>query len=1096
MIMKIAKIASRSSTLALTLAALVACKTVAPTSRPPEAPATRPAQELVFARDVAPGVHTPTYALTASDGTGLRLAVLEVRAVVQGPLALTQLRLGFDNPEQRILEGRFTVTLPEGAAVSRFAMKIAGAWQEGEVVERLTATKIYESYMHRRVDPALLEHDAGGRFQARVFPILGGERKELILTYSQELADPHASYRVPLLGLPQLTTLDVRVLLSGADERVLTLERNNYTPEGDLLLAGDLPRISTGVRSGSLVAARVELAADPGATPPPTTTAAWTILLDTSASQAVGFPERVHRLRSLIAALAARAGRDIPVEILGFDQEQVRLYKGPGSGFGDPQIAGVIARGALGATDPASALRWARRAASAGARVVIVSDGIATLGDTHAGALTSAATEARAAGVARIDAVLAGSPADRATLRAATTTRAAAASGVVVDAAQPVDVLVDRLLAPVLHDVAVEVPGSRAVWPRRLDGVQPGDAVVVYAELDEHTPLQVRFKAPLRAQSPGTTAIQRPLLERSWRAAELRELVAQHAQLTTAPERDVLRARIVDLSLAHRVLTPFTALLVLETEADYKQFKLDRRALSDILVIGDAGLEVLQRDLTAVLTRARDATKNLTTPPTPLTPGDVASNLDSDADGIPDAADRCPFQPEDRDGMEDEDGCPDVLAFDNCQIKLTDKIYFKFGDSDIDPRSHKLLDDVRDTLNAAPDLDLWVDGHTDSRGDNRSNTALSQRRVDAVKKHLVEKGRIDPDRLEPRGMGEEVPIADNKHADGRAANRRVEFSLKQCTKIGNDWASSRRRGVPALADQFLAIDQSLTREPAEALRLARAWWSEQPGDLLAALALGRSLAAVGQPSAAARAYASLIDLSPSRAEHRRHAGTRLEAIGALDLAVDTYRHAVQLRPDHPHGHRLLAFALARLGRHAEAFTALEAGLLQKYPPNRFRDVQHILGADLAILGAAWIRGEPAVRPEVERRLAAHKLAVATTPSLHFVLTWEADAADVDLLLLDANGRPAHTHTVVNTTDGYGPDLALFYGISARDHAPYTVHVFYRSRRAMGHALGAVHVLEHDGAGRLGSATLPFVLMQEHAGLDLGVITGSLIPADK
>jgi OOP family OmpA-OmpF porin len=142
----------------------------------------------------------------------------------------------------------------------------------------------------------------------------------------------------------------------------------------------------------------------------------------------------------------------------------------------------------------------------------------------------------------------------------------------------------------------------------------------------------------------------------------------------------------------------------------------------------------------------------------------------------------CRALPEDKDGVEDEDGCPDVLVFDNCQIKLTDKIYFKFNKWDIDPKSFKLLDDVRDTLNAAPDIKVWIDGHTDSKGSNKYNKTLSQKRVDSVKKHLVEKGGIAPERLEPRGMGEEVPIQDNKTADGRAANRRVEFNLKDCTK--------------------------------------------------------------------------------------------------------------------------------------------------------------------------------------------------------------------------------------------------------------------------------------------------------------------------
>ena len=141
----------------------------------------------------------------------------------------------------------------------------------------------------------------------------------------------------------------------------------------------------------------------------------------------------------------------------------------------------------------------------------------------------------------------------------------------------------------------------------------------------------------------------------------------------------------------------------------------------------------------------------------------------------------CRNRPEDFDGDKDEDGCPDLLKIDNCQIKLSDKIYFKFNKWDIDPKSFKVLDEVKDTLNAAPDIKIWIEGHTDSKGSDKYNKKLSQNRVNSVRDYLVKVG-IAADRLEPVGWGEEKPIADNKSADGRAANRRVEFNLKDCKK--------------------------------------------------------------------------------------------------------------------------------------------------------------------------------------------------------------------------------------------------------------------------------------------------------------------------
>src|SRR3954467_483126 len=136
--------------------------------------------------------------LTASDGTGLKLVGYSARAVVEDPLAFTELKLVFENPQDRIIEGQFRVTLPRGATVSRFAMKLDGRWQEGEVVEKQAARRAYEDFLHRRQDPALLEQAAGNEFSARVFPIPARGKKELVVSWSHA---PAGAYVLPLKGL-------------------------------------------------------------------------------------------------------------------------------------------------------------------------------------------------------------------------------------------------------------------------------------------------------------------------------------------------------------------------------------------------------------------------------------------------------------------------------------------------------------------------------------------------------------------------------------------------------------------------------------------------------------------------------------------------------------------------------------------------------------------------------------------------------------------------------------------------------------------------------------------------------------------------------
>jgi OOP family OmpA-OmpF porin len=67
-------------------------------------------------------------------------------------------------------------------------------------------------------------------------------------------------------------------------------------------------------------------------------------------------------------------------------------------------------------------------------------------------------------------------------------------------------------------------------------------------------------------------------------------------------------------------------------------------------------------------------------------------------------------------------------------------------------------------------------GHTDSVGSDSYNQALSVRRAEAVKAYLISKG-IEKNRVYTEGKGEKQPVADNKTAEGRAKNRRVEIEV-------------------------------------------------------------------------------------------------------------------------------------------------------------------------------------------------------------------------------------------------------------------------------------------------------------------------------
>jgi OOP family OmpA-OmpF porin len=71
-----------------------------------------------------------------------------------------------------------------------------------------------------------------------------------------------------------------------------------------------------------------------------------------------------------------------------------------------------------------------------------------------------------------------------------------------------------------------------------------------------------------------------------------------------------------------------------------------------------------------------------------------------------------------------------------------------------------------------------VQGFTDSIGTEEYNLGLSQRRADAVRNYLVEKG-VDPKIITAKGYGESNPVASNDTKEGRALNRRVEFAATE-----------------------------------------------------------------------------------------------------------------------------------------------------------------------------------------------------------------------------------------------------------------------------------------------------------------------------
>ncbi|MEM6992156.1 MAG: AgmX/PglI C-terminal domain-containing protein, partial [Myxococcota bacterium] len=1124
--------------------------------------------------------------LTAGDGSGLRLRSITGTVVIEDPLAFTELRLSFENPEARRREGRFEFDLPHSGALSRLAMKIGARWMEGEVVERGKGRRTFETFVHRRprVDPALLEKAAANRVSARVFPILPRERKEIIVSYSQPLAGGHGEYRLPLQGLPELDALDVRVVVKTADapnsdrfvtasQRVVEVRERDFAPDKDLVIALDGAGEAAGMRAEQLVAVRVR----PAAAGAVDTVDSLAILFDTSASTARGFDREIDRLAGLLEAL-----EDTPTRIVAFDQTVELVFDGPARDALGDALAGLQERRAFGASDLQAALRHDLITKATSERLLVWSDGVATAGATEVAALREAAGQVP---MQRIDSYASSTSADRDLLTAMAAARPA--TGFVVGPDLRGRDLAAALQRQGFDQVEVAVPGSVWSYPRSLEGFAPGDDVVVYAGFQEAAPADVRVTfsdARLGDHVIPVLEGAAPLVERAVATARVAELGEELARQKDPAAAQDVRKRLLKLALSQRILTDHTALLVLESEAEYRRYGIDRSALTDILTVGPGGVDLLRRgtgptgralppvDALVADARERNAGQGgilgrlqqesghfLASPmgaafaedsPNEDVWGGLVGTDVGDAGGVGQRhfgeegrmgrpAEVSPFAEVGGLGLvgsgrggggvgEGTIGLGNVglIGKGGGGIVGTSGTGSGYGrgsgtgfggrgkrvprvrmakatvqgalDRDIIRRIVRAhINEVRycfmQGLQRDPDLDgrIAVQFTIGATGKVTASTVAEDtvggKTVAACTAKAVKRWKF------PRPVGGgtvsvRYPFAMSGDGGGwsasprRARARRVARTQRTRRRgdpsDGPQWVGSAQSGRFASLQRMVADGRS-----ADARTAAWEWASTEPDNALALVALGEMLEIEKRPALAARVYGSLIDLHPHRADMRRAAGARLEALDtqAKALALDSYRKAVAQRPDQINGQRLLAWALAKDKQYAEAFEVLTTALQTQVPSGRFNGVKALLREDRELVAAAWLASSDDSDTVALSRVRAAGVRVATRASLRLVADWETDATDVDILVDPMGPGDGRRHADVRT--GFGPEAWIARG--NKTPQAVTARVRYFDRGAMGYAMGTVSAIRHDGQGNLTFIDRPFVLMEAVGSVELG-----------
>ena len=1199
----------------------------------------------------------PPLALTCSDGAGLQLHSLRARAVIEGPLAFTELHLRFTNPEPRTREGRFSITLPPGAAISRFAMRTGDRWMEGEVVPKQQARRIYEDYLHRKQDPALLETDAGNTFRARVFPIPPSGEKELIVSYTTELADAAAPYVLPLAGLGRLAELDATVAVQHTPStdgprkpEVVHVSQQGFAPTVDLVVHPSAAGGPSALRNGDLVVARVMLPKRPDRQG----FGEVVILADTSASEAIDFPARVARIGELVAFVGKHGAKK--VRVLAFDQGVRPVFDDLPAKWGEKQRDALLESGALGASD------WGRGLAAVGellgsqdppakdVRVIVVGNGVATAGQTAVDELRKAVLTLQEVGVTRLDTVEMAAQRDMDVL-GALATAGLANDGLHVQLPRGGKASFEGLLAATYRPVQVAVTGAAWSWPRELTGLRGGDSALVFAE---HTggPLTVE----LRGGVEKTLNIQpqpaaRALLHTAWVGARIRRLL-HDAAFGDPDMRPMARQQALKLSVDHRVLCELTALLVLESPSEYHRYGLKQTSLADIVGVSeDLEVSALGRDKLYIATdrepkkaeakapkpddsapagqaaAEESPTKDMVIP----RPGDEdAADLETGTASppAPDAPAMRPAKPAPAEPMAEQESDEPRLTDEQQQrkraareivaehLRTTNRRIFNsqgavaeakgsgataFGGGDAGEMvagmdagggglktgksgfaSAPLAAGAAATRKKRVGVSVTTAGLTGGTANvriavlkvlqrhqtsvrrcferaARSNPTLGGRLVvrftvdtagrvtravaqglDALTRTCVEQqyrrfrgmprlpesaefsqqyrfsaqleqlpGAIAPlrdtqarerlERARKAAARERAKLAKQRKAlaKQRQALEKERLALEQARlererrERGSKELAELRAGIansPNLRGPYAAIRHAIdSKKHKTALQHAWKWRNEDAGNAMALVALGDVFTAMEEPKQAARAYGSLIDLFPSRADLRRFAGNLLEATGgdavdgALELALDTYRRAVEQRPDHPAGYHLLAMALANKGELADAIAVAEKGLKAQRRRGNFRGVDAILRDDIAMFRQAQT-GQGAI-----------------PPNLRFILTWETDANDVDFHIFDSAFEHASFRNeslgsggrlYADITTGYGPEC---FRIDEPTAYPYRLLAHYYAMGPMGYGMGRLSILRYDGKRGFGAEQRPFVIMQDRAYVDLGEVTPRSAP---
>jgi len=559
----------------------------------------------------------------------LRLANHAVQVRISGPVARTEIEQTFSNDTDFELEGTYRFPLPAGARIASMALEVDGQFREGRFVDRSTGERIWRGVQKNaqlrgrlgRVntddilfapgpwrDPALLAWEAGNRFSFRIFPIRPHTSRKVRIAYVETLS-PTVGGRRYVYPLPQgqwgsigrsvADHMDLQVEIKGHDAgkslrisgltlnatddagaRKLAATFDRFVPSGNLVI--EVPEAATGTirnatyRDGadlfSVVALRptLPLAQTPVALEN-------VVVLDSSYS-AVG--EMWRRQVAVAESLVREMGADDRVTVLTCDVG----CRPVGAPSQIPSLdlatamSDALARVEPGGTsDIARAIEEASRmlsgaggAAGRTGNIVYVGDGVATVGVRDPGRVAELAARAASSAHALVSTIAVGTSCDERMLAEL----ARRTGGVAIGYApgdEPTALslrMLGRLRGPTLLGATVELPpGAFEVAPAAMPAIHAGEEVWIAARFSGPTNGDVVLRGTVDGRPFETRARVNVADDGSPGNAFVPQMWAEKRAMDLAAAGDMNREQVVALGTRYGLVTPFTSLLVLDSDA-------------------------------------------------------------------------------------------------------------------------------------------------------------------------------------------------------------------------------------------------------------------------------------------------------------------------------------------------------------------------------------------------------------------------------------------------------------------------------------------------------------------------------------------------